>query len=224
MAYIVGSCFPEGGSTLKKRFSAQWATQLMWGELAGVSGTVGVVATDLGTGESASINPDREFPAASVAKIPIAMCVLYYVTLGTISLDDRIAYQSATDYENGAGSIQFGVQDGDTFTVRFLLDRMIVVSDNIARNMLERYIGSDSIREYMLALGVQPPYYAPEPRLTARGINTLLLRLDRGDAGIRPDLTQFLIGLMIPEQEAANLIATLAAKIFWYEDWLVTSQ
>lgn len=258
----------------KKRFSGEWARQLMLSELNQYADSVGVVVTDLPTGEKAMINPDRRFPAASVAKIPIAMAVLHLVTEGRISLDDEVAYQSSTDYEGGAGSIQYGVKEGDTFTVRFLLDRMIRVSDNIARNMLERYIGSDTVRDYMLSLGVEPAYYAPAPDMTARGTDTLLIKLDSGQAGISPELTQFLLSLMettvyndripaklppdvvvahkvgtlpdmvadaglvyapdrsfaisaftenIPYDEAVELIANLAAKIYYYEDWLVTS-
>lgn len=246
----------------------------MLGELNQLAEQVGVVVMDLATGRTAEINPDRVFPAASVVKVPIAMTILHYVTTGDVSLDDQITYHAATDYEGGAGSIQYMVKEGDTFDVRFLLDRMIRVSDNIARNMLERWIGSDVIRDYMLSLGVEPPYTATRPTMTARGANTILQKLDSGQAGISPELTQFLLGLMestvfndripaklppdvivahkvgtlsnmiadsglvyapdrsfaisvftedIPYDQAVNLIADLAAKMYYYQDWLVTS-
>lgn len=186
----------RGSAMPKLEFSSERAQQILEEQLAGTTGTVGVMVTDLGTGKQAAVNPDREFPAASVAKIPIAMTVLNQVSEGQISLDDQVRYQSATDYEGGAGSLQYEITEGEPVSVRRLLDRMIVVSDNIARNMLERYVGSGTIREYMLEQGVQPPYYAPWPMMTARGTDTLLVRLERGEAGITPDLTNFLIDLM----------------------------
>lgn len=258
----------------KKPFSGEWARGLLLAELNQMADSAGVVAMDLASGEIAAVNPNRQFPAASVVKVPIAMSVLHQVTIGNLSLDDQITYQSATDYEGGAGSIQFMVNDGDSFPIRFLLDRMIRVSDNIARNMLERYIGSDTIRAYMTSLGVEPPYYAPFPMMTSRGANTVLSKLDSTRAGINSELTRFLIDLMsrtvfndripaklppevtvahkvgslgsmvadsglvyapdrsfaisvftenLPYDKATNLIANLAAKIYYYEDWLVTS-
>lgn len=180
----------------KLAFSSQEARRLMQDVLQGAVGPVGVAVTDLQTGTEALIRPDRPFPAASVAKIPIAMAVLNLVTEGSLSLDDEVTYQAATDYEGGAGSMRYTIEEGDTFPISFLLDRMIVVSDNVARNMLERYIGSGTIRAYMLAQGVEPAYTPSSPRMTARGTNTLLARLDRGEASIRPDLTQFLLDLL----------------------------
>lgn len=164
--------------------------------LQGVQGSVGVVATDLATGESAAVNPTWTFPAASVAKVPIAMALLHLVTEGRVSLQEKVVYHADTDYEGGAGSLQFELKDGDAVSLDRLLERMIRVSDNIARNMIERYIGSDTIRQYMLDQGVQPPYYAPWPLMTAEGSDTLLRRLDAGKAGISPELTRLLLDHM----------------------------
>lgn len=180
----------------KKPFSPQWAERLLRNRLAGVTGSVGVAVTDLATGRSVYINADQPYEAASVAKIPIAMTVLSLVSQGRISLDDVVTYQSATDYEGGAGSLQFTIREGEAIPIRYLLDRMIRVSDNIARNMLERYVGSETVRQYMLSLGVQPPYEAETPMMNARGTNRLLALLDAGRAGITPELTRYLIGLL----------------------------
>lgn len=186
----------RGAPVPKLPFVSEDLHKLLSDALQGVTSPVGVAVTDLASGAEVFIRPDRPFPAASVAKIPIAMAVLHAVTEGTISLDDEVAYQAATDYEGGAGSMRYTIEEGDRFPVSYLLDRMIVVSDNIARNMLERYIGPGTVKAYMLAQGVQPPYDPSNPELTARGTNILLLRLQQGQAGIRPDLTQMLIDLL----------------------------
>lgn len=195
-AYIRSGHCERGAPVPKLPFSGEEARRLLEEALQGVTGPVGVAVTDLGTGTEALIRPDRPFPAASVAKIPIAMAVLHLVTEGRLSLDDLVTYDPDTDYEGGAGSLRYTIQPGDQFPISLLLDRMIVVSDNIARNMLERYIGPGTVRDYMLAQGVEPPYNPAAPRMTARGTNQLLLRLDGKKAGISPELTQFLLNLL----------------------------
>jgi len=210
----------------KLRFSAEWAQRLLEQALAGVSGDVGVAVIDLGTGAFTGVNPDMAFTAASVAKVPIAMAALNLVSTGRLTLEEPVVYRSATDYEGGAGSLQFSIREGEAIPVGYLLDRMIVVSDNIARNMLERYIGSDTIRQYMLSLGVQPPYAASNPQMTARGAVQLLTLLDSGQAGITPELTHRLIGWLSatvfndriparlpPSVTVAHKVGTLANEV-----------
>lgn len=257
----------------KLPFSSSWLRQLLLQRIGDREPQVGLFVTDLMTGNTVQINPDKSFKAASVAKIPVAMTVLHLVTEGAISLDDLVTYQRETDYAEGAGSLRYELKDGDQVPVRYLLDRMIRVSDNVAWNMLERYIGAGTINQYAMSQGVRTPYTATNNRLTPRDVNTLLLRLDGLQAGISPELTRWLIDLMattvyrdripaklpetayvaekvgtledvvhdvglvyapdrsfaitvmtenIPEREAANLIADLAARVYWYEDWLVT--
>lgn len=256
----------------KLPFTSSWVRQLLLQRIGDRQPQVGLFVTDLMTGNTVEINPDKSFKAASVAKIPVAMTVLHLVTEGAISLDDMVTYQAETDYAGGAGSLRYQLKDGDQVSVRDLLDRMIRVSDNIAWNMLERYIGAGTINQYIMAQGVRTPYTETGNRMTPRDVNTLLLRLNGLQAGISPDLTRWLIDLMattvyrdripaklppeayvaekvgtledvihdvglvyapnrsfaitvmtenIPEPEARNLIADLAARVYWYQDWLV---
>lgn len=255
----------------KLPFSSPWLRQLLLHRIGDLEPSVGVFVTDLMTGDTVQINPDKSFKAASVAKIPVAMTVLHLATQGAISLDDQVTYNEATDYAGGAGSLRYSLKDGDKVSVADLLDRMIRVSDNIAWNMLERYIGEGTINQYVQSMGVQTPYSAH--RLTPRDTNTLLIKLDTGQAGISPELTRMLIDLMastvyrdripaklppeayvaekvgtledvihdvglvyapnrsfaisamtsnLPERQAVDLIADLAARVYWYQDWLVT--
>jgi beta-lactamase class A len=256
----------------KLPFASRWVRQLLLERIGDRRPNVGVFVTDLMTGATVEINPDKVFQAASVAKLPVAMTVLNLVTRGRLSLDDRVTYQAETDYAEGSGSLRYSIQDGQQVSVGYLVDRLIRVSDNIAWNMLERYIGAETINQYIQSQGVQTPYTPTDHRLTPRDTNTLLLRLNGLKAGISPDLTRWLIDLMattvyrdripaklppdvyvaekvgtladvvhdvglvyapqrsfaisvftelIPEKEAADLIADLAAIVYWYEDWLV---
>jgi beta-lactamase class A len=176
-------------------FSPAVATQILRQQTRNLPGTVGVYVTDLASGQTASINPQAQFYGASTLKVPIAMAVLWLVGQGRLSLDQTIAYQPE-DFQRGAGTLQATIQPGDRLPIRQLLDLMITVSDNIARNMLERYIGSGTIREYMLSIGVTPPYDPVERTVTPYGMQQALLALDTGRSRLRPEHTRLLLDLM----------------------------
>jgi len=178
-----------------KAFRPEVATQVLRQQTKGLPGTVGVTVTDLQSGLTASLNPMTTFNGASTLKVPIAMAVLQLVDQGRLSLDQTIAYQES-DFEAGTGTLQGTIQPGDRLSIERLLELMITVSDNIARNMLERYIGSEAIRAYMLSVGATPPY-DPETRLvTPYGMNQVLLALDTGRSGLSKESTKRLLGWM----------------------------
>ncbi|WP_374712819.1 serine hydrolase [Symbiobacterium terraclitae] len=174
-------------------------TAILERTVSGLPGTIGVYVTDLMSGRSAGLNPTAEFYAASTIKVPIAMAVLRLVDQGRLSLDQTIAYQPE-DYQAGTGVLQATIRPGDRVSVRRLLELMITVSDNIARNMLERFIGSGTIRNYMLSLGVAPAYDPLETPVTPAGMTQVLIALDSGRSGLSRDSTRMLLRWM---EEAA---------------------
>lgn len=176
-------------------FQPSVLTQILRQKAKGVPGTVGVYVTDLPTGKTASLNPHAEFYGASTLKVPIAMAVLKRVDEGKLSLDDKIAYREE-DFQAGAGSLQATIKPGDRIAVRELLRLMIVISDNIARNMLERHIGSDYVREYMNSLGATPPYDPVSRLVTPYGMNNVLIALDSRRSGLSEESTRLLLDWM----------------------------
>jgi len=201
-----------------KPFRLADLTAILERTVSGVPGTIGVAVTDLITGRTAGLNPTTEFYAASTIKVPIAMAVLWLVDHGRLTLDETIAYQPE-DFQAGTGILQTTIRPGDRISVRRLLELMITVSDNIARNMLERYIGSGTIRQYMLGLGVAPAYDPLETPVTPSGMNQVLIALDSGRSGLSPESTRMLIRWMeeavfrqrIPRYLPENVVA--ATKI-----------
>jgi len=170
-------------------------TAILERTVSGLPGTIGVYVTDLMSGLSAGLNPTAEFYAASTIKVPIAMAVLRLVDQGRLSLDQTIAYQPE-DYQAGTGILQATIRPGDQVSIRRLLELMITVSDNIARNMLERYIGSGTIRNYMLSLGVAPAYDPLETPVTPAGMAQVLIALDSGRSGLSQASTRMLLRWM----------------------------
>jgi beta-lactamase class A len=86
---------------------------------AGSSADVGIAALDLNTGESVSIKGDTPFPMASTVKVAIAALYLSQVDHGKKTLDDTINGES----------------------VRKLMDRMLIYSDNRAADVLFKDVG-----------------------------------------------------------------------------------
>lgn len=176
-------------------FRPEAVVQILRQQVRGLPGTVGVAVTDLISGQTAGLNQWADFYGASTLKVPIAMTVLWLVDQGRLSLDQRIAYQPS-DYQAGTGILQAAIRRGDQIPVERLLDLMITVSDNIARNMLERYIGSGTIRDYMRTLGVVPAYDPVARTVTPYGMNKALIALDTGRSGLSKESTQRLLRWM----------------------------
>jgi len=87
--------------------------------VAGKSADVGIAALDLNTGESISIKGNTPFPMASTVKVAVAALYLSQVDHGQRSLDDTVNGQS----------------------VRSLMARMLIHSDNIATGILLKDLG-----------------------------------------------------------------------------------
>jgi beta-lactamase class A len=87
--------------------------------VANKSADVGVAALDLNTGETVSIKGNTAFPMASTVKVAIAALYLAQVDAGRRSLDDTVNGQS----------------------VRVLMHRMLVFSDNHAADILFKDVG-----------------------------------------------------------------------------------
>jgi beta-lactamase class A len=96
--------------------------------VANKSADVGIAALDLNTGETVSIKGNTPFPMASTVKVAIAALYLAQVDNGRRSLDDTINGQS----------------------VRVLMRRMLVFSDNRAADILFKDVGGPRALEAWL--------------------------------------------------------------------------
>ena len=92
------------------------------------SADVGIAAVDLNTGESVSIKGDTPFPMASTVKVAIAALYLSQVDHGKKTLDDTIHGES----------------------VRKLMDRMLIYSDNHAADILFKDVGGPTAVHHFL--------------------------------------------------------------------------
>ncbi|GED71593.1 beta-lactamase [Brevibacillus reuszeri] len=116
-------------------------------------GTFGIAVKNLQTGEEASINADRLFQLASVFKIPILATLYRDVEAGKQTLEQRI---TITETDNVPGSTILASLDwGVELTMKDLAMLMIIVSDNVATDVLLKMIGVQNVDSYMKQLGLE---------------------------------------------------------------------
>jgi beta-lactamase class A len=120
-------------------------------ELAAFPGTGGVAARHLGTGEEIRVNADEQTATASTIKVPILIELFRRVEAGDIALDDQLAV-TAEARTVGSGILR-ELSPGISLSVRDHATLMIVVSDNIATNVLIDRLGRERINQTMTNLG-----------------------------------------------------------------------
>ncbi|OGR89470.1 MAG: hypothetical protein A2992_00040 [Elusimicrobia bacterium RIFCSPLOWO2_01_FULL_59_12] len=132
-------------------------------------GSVGYVVKDLRSGEIVAINQDRVFPSASLIKLPILVAAYQAVEDGRASLSQPITLHRR-DRRGGSGILKWAMP-GTIFTLRELLEYMIIHSDNTAAEMVIQRLGFDYLRHTFDRLGLQDTEIHPDGfRLTGRRV------------------------------------------------------
>lgn len=134
---------------------------------------LGVYCKNMSSGEEYELNLDNYYFAASIAKVPLCMMVLDEAYKGNISLDQTISFRES-DREGGTGVLYY-LDSIPDITVREAVKLTIVNSDNIAHNMLIRFLGR-SATDYMRE--INNDYEIPYGNYTtARQVSVALNRL-----------------------------------------------
>lgn len=165
--------------------------------VANKSADVGIAALDLNTGETVSIKGNTPFPMASTVKVAIAALYLANVDHGQRSLDDTINGQS----------------------VRVLMRRMLVFSDNHAADILFKDVGGPhAVHKWLQDNGVQGVHvdrtiaellqsrrdlWDRRDSATPVAMVDLLRRLYKGDL-IKPESRNYLLNLMAQCETGKN--------------------
>jgi len=140
-------------------------------------GTYGYHVIELDDGRSFGARDDTYYTAASTVKVAIFAYLHNQIESGKISPDTVWAY-TGTDYETGTGSLQNDAV-GTRYKVSFLAERMIVVSDNVATNILMRNLGRTNIQNY-LNKNALTEVNVVDNDVTPRGMAKLLRLIHQG--------------------------------------------
>jgi beta-lactamase class A len=118
----------------------------------GIDGLVGVCVRDIATGDEIGVRLDEPLPMASVCKIPILVAAYREHEAGRLNLADRVTLTEETEC---FGSGLFNHFDaGLQPTIHDLLLMMMVVSDNLATDLVLDRIGPARVTETMRELGI----------------------------------------------------------------------
>lgn len=107
----------------------------------------------LNTGANVGVNPTMPFYPGSLMKIPVAMAVMKNIDSGKWTLDDKLILTDTDKNENYGG--MWRLPSGSTFTIRELLARLLVDSDDTARQIFLRNLGPAEINGVLDYLGLQ---------------------------------------------------------------------
>lgn len=119
--------------------------------IAGFKGKVFLFAKNIDTGESFGVMPDERVRTASTIKVPIMVEVFAQVAEGKLKWTDELPIVRRN--ENEDGGILFEFTPGVKIPVRDAMRLMVVVSDNIATNILLERITTDAVNARLEALG-----------------------------------------------------------------------
>lgn len=117
---------------------------------AGFPGDLGVYVQRLDTGEIVSYRGDDSWYLASGIKVPVAIAVLRAMHGGEFGLESTVVLDPS-DYVDGAGPTQLH-PPGTALRVDYLLEQMIVASDNLATDLLIKLVGLERVNAVMQEL------------------------------------------------------------------------
>lgn len=127
--------------TLEKRIEA---------ELKSYDGKMGIYIDDF-KGNVITFNADEKYETASTIKVYILAALFDEIEKGNKSLKDMLEYKQSHAVD-GSG-IMSSLEVGTVLSVQNLATLMIIVSDNIATNILIDYLGIDTINTSIQSLG-----------------------------------------------------------------------
>ena len=116
-------------------------------------GNVAVSIKDLRSGKEIKINADMEFPSASIIKIAIMSELFNKINEGVYRLDDVIEIKE--EMKTGGDGILKELSYGHRFTLIEICTLMIIVSDNMATNILIDLLSMDKINSCIKKLGMK---------------------------------------------------------------------
>ncbi len=120
---------------------------------ADVPGVFGVQVLDLTSGQSFGVNETLVFPQGSAIKVPILVELYRQAADGLLSVDEQLPITHA-DAVAGSGYLQHFGDGTSRLSLHDMAVMMIVVSDNMATNLLIERVGMDNVTATMARLGL----------------------------------------------------------------------
>lgn len=143
-----------------------------------LSGPVGVMVRDLGTGLELRYNETEIFPTASTLKTPLLYELYRLADAGEIDLAERVTLRHDARTP-GSGILQH-LDEGLQPTIRDLAELMIIVSDNWATDIVFERVGKARLADSLDQLGLHQTHLP----LTIREMFCALAMVDPADPNV----------------------------------------
>ena len=145
-----------------------------------VDGHAGVFVKNLRSGETASLNADEFFTAASLYKLSVLTAAFQFREQGLLSFDDTLSIsRDALERDNPAGRSRLGQSP----TIADALDQMIIVSSNAAGETLLEELQRDAIEKVIRGLGLEDTWLTTRRLITTpQDVGRLLEAIVNGEA------------------------------------------
>ncbi|MFA6518280.1 MAG: serine hydrolase [Candidatus Shapirobacteria bacterium] len=121
---------------------------------SGLVDFVAVYFRDLNNGPWFGINQDEFFSPASLVKVPTAITYLKHSESDPQILTKELSVTSLSEYQNQNFQPETKLELNQTYSVEELLKRMIIYSDNVAYELLEKSIDNQEIVKTYSDLGI----------------------------------------------------------------------
>jgi beta-lactamase class A len=157
-------------------------------------GTHGVAVFDPYSGETASLNADRRFVAASLSKLYALLTLYKAASHGELSLNEKITLRPSDVWAHGTG-VLYRRPVGHTMTLRKCAEFMIKKSDNTAEVMLNRYLGEEKIEAELHRIGARSTSYWL-PNTTTPNDILVVLKAIADPSYTSPELSTEMLDLM----------------------------
>ncbi|MBT2678803.1 serine hydrolase [Bacillus sp. ISL-35] len=119
-------------------------------------GTITLHYREFSTGDEFKMNSTSAKKAASTIKLPLALYVMELAAEKKINLNEKLTYKRH-HYYGGSGVIQ-KKKFGSKYTIRDLVKKAMIHSDNIAFIMLRERVGKKNFIAYMKRIGGKNAY------------------------------------------------------------------
>lgn len=203
-------------------------------ELSKVEGTFGIAFKNLENGEQLLINEKETFHAASMMKTPVLIEVYKQAAEGKFALNDSITVINEFKSIVDGSTYQLSSEDDSEFelynqvgskkTIYDLVYQMIIVSSNLATNIIIENVGAKNVMSTMKELGAndiqvlrgvedQKAYDAGMSNTTtAYDLMILFEKLAKGEA-VSPEADQQMINILFDQKFNEIIPAKLPERV-----------
>lgn len=119
---------------------------------AAVPGVLGIAVVDLTSGERFGVNDQLVFPQGSAIKVAVLVELYRQAAAGTLRVEEQVAITKAAAVSGS--QLQYFKDGTSSLALHDLAVLMIIVSDNMATNLLIDRVGMENVNRTMADLGL----------------------------------------------------------------------